>query len=300
MRTVCSRDVKSFDRNTPSIPLPQLSAYNTWAPNNDTAGSYINVSFPEFQWKTEVMANPETVTTVWVPTNANMTSVTVGLLVLGQQAVNASQRGGIVCSVDARWNRAKHESSKSVWQGLGNPGNIISAQVSSQHSSLSTITGPLPIKNEENWRHIGAEVEWLNTLSYSVPADAGQIIETESLTEHGNNSSSPGNVHVNTTYIGNILLTQIQPNNISATPWTQHTTTIETVISTVMADAISRVGLARLWASPSIPVDFAHSCLYNKISATHPLCPPPPPNDLNMTQLTFNGSLTGKSSAHQL
>lgn len=300
VRTVCSRDVKSFDRNTPSIPLPLLSEYSTWAPNNGTEGPYVNVSFPRSRWETGMMANRDTVTTVWIPPSVNMTSVTVGLVVFGQQVVNSSQRNGVVCSIDARWNRAKHVSTKSVWYGLGNQGNTISAQLSSQHTPESTINGPLPIKNEENWRHISAEIEWFNTLSYSVPANGGNISETEWLntlgygvSANGGNAYSSEFIRVNTTYLGNILLTQIRPDNISATPWDpQHTTTIETVISTVMADAISGIGLAHLWSTPTIPVDFADNCSYNAISGSHPLCPPPSLNDKEMIQLTFNGSLT--------
>ena len=303
VRTVCSRDVKSFDRSTPTIPLPLLSQYNTWAPNSDTEGPYVNVSFPRSLWETSMMANPETVTTLWIPPGLNMTSVTVGLVVFGQQVFNSSQRDGVVCSIDARWNRAKHISSKSVWNGLGNRGSTVSAQLSSQHTQESTINGPLPIENEDNWRHISAELEWLNSLSYTVPANGGKISETEWLntlgygvSANGGNAYSSECTRANTTYLGNVILTQVRPDNISATPWDpQRTTTIETTVSTVMADAISRIGLAHLWATPSIPVEFVGNCSYNAESGSHPLCPPPSLKDNKMIQLIFNGSLTGKS-----
>ena len=105
------------------------------------------------------MANPETVTTLWIPPGLNMTSVTVGLVVFDQQVFNSSQRDGVVCSIDARCNRAKYILSKSVWNGLGNRGSTVSAQLSSQHTQESTISGPLPVENEENWRHISTEIE---------------------------------------------------------------------------------------------------------------------------------------------
>ena len=304
VRTVCSRDAKSFDQNIPIVPLPLLSEYGTWTQNNDTIeGPYINVSVPSAEWKTQMMANPTTLSTAWIPPTVNMTSTTIGIVVFAQQLVNSSQRQGVVCSIDARWNRAKHLSSKSVWNGLNNGGNPISVELSSHHQSSPIVNGPLPMKNDENWRHISADPEFFDTLTYDVPANGDRITQTDWLNDLGygmnisRDSSEADFVdtsRTNTTYLGNIMLTQVLPNDVTRTPWDPlRTSTIETVISTVVADAISRIGLAHLWSTPNIYVNHGDNCSSSANSGSHPICPLPSSFDDSMVKLTFNGSLTG-------
>lgn len=105
-----------------------------------------------------------------------MESVIAGLVILGAlKSTSKSQRFGIVCSVDGRWNKAKHVFTGvgNAVTGLGvkayeNDGSDISVVQSGQRNDRVTLTDTFLI-DDRNWRHIIAEQGWLDALTPLIP-----------------------------------------------------------------------------------------------------------------------------------
>ena len=178
VRTVCTRKVLTFSDATFNVSLPNPPAYDLWARGNDQTGSYTNIKLSKPLWGHHKGAHTQQtgVTTVWVPANSEMQSVTTGLVILGALASNlATQRVGVVCSIDGRWNKAKHKltGTGNAVTGLGNVaydnlGSGISVVQSGQRNNRTILTNVLPI-NDGSWRHITAEQGWLDALTPLIP-----------------------------------------------------------------------------------------------------------------------------------
>ena len=181
VRTVYTRTVKSFSDTTLDVSLPDRPPYTTWAPPDSSAGSKANVSasgpyarvrLPKPLWGTsqEVLTNSTTLTTVRIPPIANITLVTTELVTLSPlNSTNQTKRFRLVCSVDARWDKAQHAMTESPTASLGNVGNpIYSANGSGQRSTTGIQRAALPI-DQGNWTHISADAAWLDALTPSLP-----------------------------------------------------------------------------------------------------------------------------------
>ena len=206
-----------------------------------------------------------------------MTSVTTGLVVLGPlNSTNQTKRFDLVCSVDARWDKAQHTMTESPTASLGNVGiPIYSANRSGQRSTTGIQRAALPI-DHGNWTNISADAAWLDALTPSLPKVQGPKV------------SSPASNMI-TAFAKVILAGNYKLTTSSTADYTVEA--IESIISTAFTDAVSRVGLYRLFG-PS--VFFANSGT-KYYGPGFKLCPLPPQSVVH-TPLTFQGYLKGEIS----
>lgn len=279
VRTVCTREVLSFSNATYNVSLPAIPAYDLWAEEDGQPGPYTEIRLVKPLWGTGngSLTNSTSLTTVWVPTN--MDSVTAGLVVLGPlMSDSATQRFGVACSIDARWNRATHILTKSSTSALGNSGPFISVTQIGARNNKEIVTKALPTDNGD-WRHISAETEWLEALTPSV------LLWTK-VAKTASNESAMTTALANLYAAGDVKLSS---GNLKDAPVPQ----IESITSTAMADAISRVGLAQQYDTLKYYTNFGNKCSEIKFGGGRQFCPGPPPSD-QFTLLAFNGFLTGK------
>ena len=279
VRTVCTREVLTFSNATYNVSLPAIPAYDLWAQEDGQPGPYTEIKLVKPLWGTEKgsLTNSTSLTTVWIPTN--MDSVTAGLVVLGPlTSDSATQRFGVACSIDARWNRATHILTKSTTNALGNSGPTISVAQNGARNNKGLVTKALPIDNGD-WRHISAETEWLEALTPSV-------LPWTKVAKTASNESAVTTALANLYAAGGVNLSSENPKNA---PVSQ----IESITSTAMADAISRVGLAQQYGTLKYYTSFGKKCSHIKFGGARQFCPGPPPSD-QFTLLAFNGFHTGK------
>lgn len=154
VRAVWPHDLQTFNNEPSKLSLPQLREYETWIEGDEQRGPYegIILNQPLF-----AMTNISSLTTIWIAPKPNMTSVTTGLVVIGPIEEKTGQRYGVVCSIDARWNKTQHIMTQSSSCSLENTGKHIGATISSARSSAETVDKALPITgSDSNWRHISA------------------------------------------------------------------------------------------------------------------------------------------------
>ena len=208
-----------------------------------------------------------------------MDSVTAGLVVLGPlTSDSATQRFGVACSIDARWNRATHILTKSSTNALGHSGPFVSVAQNGARNNQDLVTKALPIYNGD-WRHIYAETEWLEALTPSV------LLWTKAAKTASNKSAV-------TTALANLYAAG-DVNLSSGNHKDALVPQIESITSTAMADAISRVGLAQQYDTFKYYASFGKQCSNIKYSGARHFCSGPPPSD-QFTLLAFNGFLTGR------
>ena len=171
-----------------------------------------------------------------MPPNVSMTSVTTGVLILGQQN-DTTTRLAIACSVDARWNKALHTMTKSEDYGIGNLVNPISVTLRGIRKNSELTKAVLPLQTDD-WRHISAELTWLEAaLGYETLFN-----------EHYLAFSAGKGPASRTTALGALLIARVSHIAEPEAPlryWSNNTDAVESVISTAFADAISRVGIER-------------------------------------------------------
>ncbi|KAI4234829.1 MAG: hypothetical protein L6R40_006618 [Gallowayella cf. fulva] len=288
VRTVCDPNVQEFDGITPSIALPNLQAYHTWSPSNTMPNNSADVNLAETlrsENKSSLLTRNGNMTTIFIQPNKNMISVTTGLLILGPQTPSGG-RFAIVCSVDARWNRALHTMAKADDYGIGNVGNTITARLRGRRKGADLKRSTLPIKNG-HWRHIAAELAWLEAaLGYATSFNFGY---------------PPYSIEANgptyrTTALGAILMARIGHLARRDTPiehWRNNTAAIESVVSTAFADTITRIGMERQQiAGGYTPTESVRSC--HQISNKYTFCPPAPASEKDeWTTLDFKGFTAG-------
>ncbi len=183
--------------------------------------------------------NVITITTVWIPTSSHTDSTTTGLVVLVPlSSKNVTERFRVACSIDARWNKAQHQKTASS-RGLGSKGSFVGTKGSEMRSNGEIHTKALLI-DEGRWTRISAEQSWLDAPTLLVPVWAGKTLTTASKSETSITA-------LPTLVIApSVSLTTANMTNSAEQWWISE---IETVVSTAMADAISRVGLAQQYDS---------------------------------------------------
>ena len=161
VRTVCSTDIQVFNDTTRVVSLPHLQPYSTWIQGNATSGDLVDVHLTGALWGNEAraLATNKNPTTVFIPPVPGMSSVTTGLVLMGPGR-SSGDRIGMVCSVDARWNKGVHSMEQSPYYGLGNQGSPMKAAISSRNSNRHIVDGVLP-RNTTDWTPIEADTEWL-------------------------------------------------------------------------------------------------------------------------------------------
>ncbi len=111
----------------------------------------------------KVLINSTASTIVFIPTNSDLASITTGLIILGPTLSNDSNKCyGVICSVDARWDRAQHTLTDQQSSTLRkkNHGDPVSARISGQGSVDGIQNGAAPI-DDGNWSSISADGNWL-------------------------------------------------------------------------------------------------------------------------------------------
>ena len=220
--------------------------------------------------------NISTFTTAWISLSSEYKSVTAGLVVLGPvDASNGVRRAGVVCSIDARWKEALHTLTATE-EGTVYV-NLTDAGGSSDNPSFldGRIVDP---DGNGRWRHIEADYDWLQGLTPIVP----------SLFTHTGSSG-------HTTALGNLLLAAgFDLEGPSSQTEEDSIEDIETILSTAIADAVSRIGLGQQYGLIEKSEISGAECL------NHPWSSAPSPEPLEgsqRTSLTFTGYLTGNISA---
>lgn len=283
VRTICNPNIMELSKKTKSVALPDLREYDVWSSKNNHHKSYTSLSLPAgFH---DLQARDGNMTTLFVPPGPGMTSVTTGVLGLGPRN-RTGVRLALACSVDARWHKALHRITYNDHLGIGNPGSATSADLVGRCGQPATKQSDLPIARD-SWRHIAVESDALEAaLGFTTLFRPGY--EPYAI-EHGSRC-------YRTTALGSIILARAVHLAEKSTPrefWRNNTNAVESVISTVFADVLSRIGSHRQRASPGhIPTESVKKCL--QISSQTAFCPPPPAAETSKwTPLEFRAMTEG-------
>ena len=276
VRTVCSPDIILTRNGTSQVSLPDLQAYGTWT-KDGRPGDLRTIKLHEPLWKNSSRAGNDNLTTLFVTPDPEMTSVTTGVVILGP-LTNSNERIAMTCSIDARWNDAQHSMIKSDDYGLGDVGNSVYALLRGRNAQADLKDTTLPI-NDGSWRHVSADQSWLNgALAYQTPFDTrfrpyfkgikGQMYNTTALA---------------TFILARSMYTETQRTSVDY--WGESIPSIESVISTVFAEVMSRAGYVR--DQNLLQIDSVDDCELR-------FCPPPSASEAgHLSELHFNGSRTG-------
>jgi hypothetical protein len=294
VRTVCSPKIQLFDGDTTLVSLPNLEPYDTWTDGNATTGDFVDVHLSKPLWgnDNQSLTTDKNPTTVFIPPNPHMSSVTTDLVLMGPVRPSGD-RISMVCSVDARWNRAVQSSTQSPYYSLGNPGSPVTATISSRHSKKYIVDGVLPV-NTSDWTHIAADNQWLEgALGYKTLF--------HSVGDPGSAKLKAAREETPTTALGAFLMTIGSDVNKTSTPveaWDSNfVQQVEPVISTAFADAISRTGYAQQAATIEFMTDFAKECvpIPGSVHRGYKFCPGPGKEDMDkFTRMTLNGFTNGE------
>ncbi|KAL9588154.1 MAG: hypothetical protein Q9203_003026 [Teloschistes exilis] len=273
VRTVCNPRVLKLSNKTNGFELPNLTEYDIWSPEDTRAENYAYILPHTTSYKQ--MGN-KNLTTIFLSPDPKMTSVTTGVLILGPENVTGV-RFAFACSVDARWNKAVHTI-------VENQPIIAKLRGRRDPSDLKNSTLPLP---GNHWRRITADRDSLEgALGYPTLFSLGQqpyAIDTEARS-------------YDTTALGSIVMARLKHLAEESTPigyWSNNTDAVESVVSTVFADALSRIGIDRQQLDGShTPSESVKSC--QQISDRYTFCPPPSATELrNWTPLRFRAMTQG-------
>ncbi|KAL9620479.1 MAG: hypothetical protein Q9160_004948, partial [Pyrenula sp. 1 TL-2023] len=288
VRTVCSPEIQNTSNDTHTVKLPVLSEYEVWSHGNESEGESRSVQLPRSLWTNSnaSLINTPYVTTAFIQLDLDMAAVTTGVLIVGRRR-RSGDRFLLSCSVDARWNHALHVMTKSSDYGIGNSGNPISVKLRGRNKQDDLRNRTLPI-NDGNWRHISMDKYWLEgAIGYQTLYNGGYQ-------PHAASDQKP---FTRTTALGMLIMTR-QGDTVKSKAdlgdWLRFKPAIESVISTVFADAISRTGSPRQQLSPTIPIDSVTRCGLVPGSSRYNFCPGPPGKSKDdWTLLKFQGLTTG-------
>ncbi|KAG8526754.1 uncharacterized protein KY384_008183 [Bacidia gigantensis] len=280
VRTVCTRQFQEFPNTTIELSLPMLAEYTTWA-TEDSQGPYTNVRLPKPLWSlnTASLVNDSNIAVAWIPTTANLTSMTTGIVILGAlNSTHSTKRLGLTCSIDARWNNASHTVTETTTylRQVEKQGNPVNATLGGSCPIDTLHKAALPV-DHRYWRTITAESSFLEAL---------------------NAKPNPKSSKADTTSITSVLqAANMDPSKAFKPAQPQLSASIkryETVIATVFADAISRIGLEKVSPHESATI-FTSSpeadCHFITKYSRLRFCPKPPTG--SYTPLTMKAFLKG-------
>ncbi|KAI4193697.1 MAG: hypothetical protein LQ350_008193, partial [Teloschistes chrysophthalmus] len=254
VRTVCNPHILKISNTTRGFKLPNLEQYGMWSPDDTRPDNYAYIPAPA---RFDKQMDNVNLTTIFLSPSPEMASVTTGVLVLGPRNMTGV-RFALACSIDARWNKAvyttvKNEPIIAKLRGVRSPSDLV-------HSTL-------PVSGDY-WRRITAELDSLEAaLGYTTPFSFGY--QPHAIT-HKTTS-------YNTTALGSIIIARAKHLADKDTPserWNSRTDAVESVVSTVFADALSRIGIDRQQVALGYtPSESVKNC--QQISARYKFCPPP-------------------------
>ncbi|KAL6714558.1 hypothetical protein ACLMJK_007983 [Lecanora helva] len=287
VRTVCSPNVTLTRSGTSEVFLPDLRPFQKWM-IDDEPGPALRVKTTKPLWKQrdKSRAGNEHLTTRFVTPDPNMTSVTTGVVILGP-IMDQDDRIALTCSIDARWNDARHSVIKSDDYGIGNVGNSVYALLRGSNTNADLKSMALPV-DDGSWRHVSAAESWLKgALEYEAPYNTRYQPYFKGVDRRG----------YNTTALATFILARAmytEPKRTSINFWRESIPAIESVISTAFADVMSRTGSVREINRSVLLMDSVSECRAEAGTAKYKFCPPPPAIEAgNFTELHFNGSRTG-------
>ena len=272
---LCTPHIQEFSNEAFVVSLPLLREYDGRLPENDQAYIDVHMNKPLWGSSSESVTNITTFTTAWIALSSEYKAVTAGLVILGPvDASNGVRRAGIVCSIDARWKEALHTFTATeegtVYVDLPDAGG-------SSDDHFFGLQRIVPPDGNGNWRHIVADYDWLQGLTPIVPS----LVTRPGSSGH-------------TTALGNLLLAAgFDLESLSTQMEEVAIKDIETILSTAIADAVSRVGLGQQYGLIRKATISGAECL------NYPWSSVPSPDSLEgsqRTSLTFTGYLTGNIS----
>ena len=287
VRTVCSPDIMMTRNGTSEVSLPVLPAFETWT-KGGRRGDERTIKLREPLWvqRNSSRAGNNYLTTVFVAPDPDMTSVTTGVVVLGP-LTHQNERIAMTCSIDARWNHARHSMVKSDDYGIGNIGNSVYAVLRGRNAQANLKTMTLPV-NHSSWRHVNADQSWLKgALGYRTPFNPHFQPYFKGDDRRG----------YNTTALATFILARsmyTEQYRTSIPKWHDSLPAMESVISTAFADVMSRAGSVREINRTVLQVNSVSDCQLEAGSKKYRFCPPPLADEAgNFSELHFNGSRTG-------
>lgn len=164
-----------------------------------------------------------------------------------------------------------------------NDGSDISVLQSGQRNIRVILTDTFLI-DDGNWRHIKAEQGWLDALTPLIPQwmnEAKTTLSKSTMTTALANVFIAANIR--------LKIDNLDRNN-DGRYWIQD---IESITSTAMADATSRVGLGQQYRTPKYYTNFGTECKPIEGCGPRKWCPGRPPYDQS-SLLAFRGFLTGE------
>ena len=272
--TLCNPYVQKFSNEAFRVSLPLLQEYDGRPPGNEQVYIDVNLSKPLWGSSSETLTNISSFTTVWVALPSQHEAGTAGLVILGPADISKGfDRAGVVCSIDARWIKALHTFTATE-EGAG----YVSLLEARNFSKYPLFESQRIIPPNENgfWRRITADYDWLQALTPIVPSLASRSNSLEQTTELGNLLLAAG---------FNLELPSFQMGVVPIKG-------IESILSTAIADAVSRIGLEHRDGFKEIQTSSSARCINYPWAAP---CPEPV-EDIHRTPLTFTGYLTGKYS----
>ncbi|KAK3174394.1 hypothetical protein OEA41_001640 [Lepraria neglecta] len=265
--------------------LPNLKEYEFYTYNIQSSAWTKAVAVSPDLWSKDGQSfiDRESVKTQWIEYTAE--AVTAGVVIMEAMTnISLPTRSILACAVDARWAKAQSQqidgpispsqaavTATALHQRLVHPieGYTMNIPEVSSH-------GFLPV-NDTSWRPITASLDWLEALTPEVP----YISPTLNLSTP---ASTLANIFMSTNHTS-IAATNNTNEYMIGTLYNF----FETVISTLVADGISRVGYASQLESATFYANGAESACRSDILPN--VCPGPPLSE-DFTMMHIRGDLT--------
>lgn len=239
VRTVCV-PLQNISASVSSLPFPVLPEYDFWHVPSVASGYYGNGPVASLElsqsagqiWNSSASRVPLSARAKWISLPAEFGSITSGLIIAIPPEPGQSNALAITCSVDSRWAKGESWLTSSqedwAWAGFYGPMQSNPLRTRSGYNDYGGARLFLPI-DDGSWSRIAADEAWLDALTPQLSTSSG----TASTTLESTLANSIPNV-VNINSIDDVF------SNTSSIliPFVEH------VISTTMADGISRVGSA--------------------------------------------------------
>ena len=289
-KTVCLWQIISL--NSTQVILPTLTD------DVYVYGQQKNISVPSSLWASDGRGfiDPEIVRTLWIDQSEvqQLGSVTAGLIIMEPVvSPDATNRAALGCAVDARWA----DSTTNQTDGLTDIAITTDILRAGPTGTGFVSKASWPVTG--SWSKVTATSEWLQALTPTLPY-----------------LSSALNLSIPATTLANLLM---RANHFNIPPpdpamggyevrpykfW-------EFVVSTLFADALSRVGYAQQLDAQSTyvngSIDISTSCDDGPCTFTCKIagpgapnmwniCSGPPPSNGNFTQMALEGKILGSKS----
>ena len=274
VRTVClQQDVRT---NTTSLLFPYMREFEFYTWDFATSAEWsksISVSTSMWSNDNNSFIDAGRVRTQWIPYSTQ--GITAGLVVMEAMTnTSVETRSVLACAVDARWAKASSQQVDGPLQAAVGAVALHQRQfkpIDGYELNRGEVRshGFLPT-DSSSWRSIAADMDWLQALTPSVPFFSPTLNVTAP-------ASTLANIFMSTnhTSIAKQANTTQYRQNTPFNFW-------ETVISTIVADGLSRIGYARQLGDGTFYAEGVTGTCNGPLN----VCPSPPsPEDFTMMQI---------------